>query len=405
MVPLWELFSDQFYKSPTMKIVLFCHPDFLNSTSMPLFANMIREGMLARGISVECWAPKPFFHRIPASYLQKWMGYIDQFIVFPIQARTRLKKLPKSTLFVFSDQALGPWVPLVKNRPHVVHCHDFLALRSSLGEFPQNPTSWSGKIYQKWIRHGFNQASNFICVSHRSAKDLNLFLDNPQSASIEVVHNPLDSFFRPMLAEEANNLLTSQNISGLERGFILHVGGNQWYKNREGVVAVYAAYVRQNTSPLPLVMIGAPPSKQLQDAANSIGNKGNVKFLIRPESKVVKAAYSTASAMLFPSFAEGFGWPIIEAMACGCPVLTTNDAPMTEAGGSAANYIPKFDAENVDVWAKTCADILGSVLRRSPSERLAFREAGLAHAGRFDNNSVIDRYLSIYENVMSQRNT
>lgn len=148
-----------------------------------------------------------------------------------------------------------------------------------------------------------------------------------------------------------------------------------------------------------------PPSKQLQDAANSIGNKGNVKFLIRPESKVVKAAYSTASAMLFPSFAEGFGWPIIEAMACGCPVLTTNDAPMTEAGGSAANYIPKFDAENVDVWAKTCADILGSVLRRSPSERLAFREAGLAHAGRFDNNSVIDRYLSIYENVMSQRNT
>ena len=361
---------------------------------------MIREGMLARGISVECWTPKPFFYRISVPFLQKWLGYLDQFVVFPLQVRIRLLNQPEDTLFVFSDQALGPWVPLVKHRPHVVHCHDFLALRSSLDEFPQNPTSWTGKIYQKWIKRGFNQAINFICVSHRSAKDLTQFLDNPGAASIKVVHNPLDPFFSTMPAGDAKNLLALQDLAEIKHGFILHVGGNQWYKNREGVLAIYAAYARQNPAPLPLLMIGAPPSKQLQATANSIGRPGEVKFLIRPETKVVKAAYSTASAMLFPSIAEGFGWPIIEAMACGCPVLTTNDAPMTEAGGNVANYIPKFDTERTDTWARACADILESVLRRSPSEKLASREAGLAHARCFDSNSVIDRYFSIYEDVM-----
>jgi len=118
-----------------MHIVQFVHPNFLNSESMPRFARMISQGMHARDHLAEEWTAKPFFYKLPfPAKLKKWLGYIDQFIVFPMQVRWRLRQLPPDTLFVFSDQALGPWVPLVANRPHVIHVHDFMALPADCGE-------------------------------------------------------------------------------------------------------------------------------------------------------------------------------------------------------------------------------------------------------------------------------
>src|SRR5215208_2592457 len=98
----------------------------MNTQSMPRFAKMLVDGMTERGHSVQQWKPRPFFYRIPAnSLLKKWLGYIDQFLVFPFMVRFRLKKKPSNTLFVFTDHALGPWVPLIAHYPHVIHCHDF----------------------------------------------------------------------------------------------------------------------------------------------------------------------------------------------------------------------------------------------------------------------------------------
>jgi hypothetical protein len=118
-----------------MKIVILTHPQFLSSESMPRFARMISQGMQARGHSTDEWTAKPFFYKLPfPAKFKKWLGYIDQFIVFPLQVRRRLHQLAPDTLFVFSDQALGPWVPLVANRPHVIHVHDFMALPADCGE-------------------------------------------------------------------------------------------------------------------------------------------------------------------------------------------------------------------------------------------------------------------------------
>ena len=146
-----------------MHIILLIHPNFLNSKSMPLFANMIEQGMKARGHTVEVWSPSPLFYHLPApKSMKKWLGYVDQYVLFPLRIRMRLRQLPDDTLFVFADQALGPWVPLLKDRPHVIHCHDFLALRSALGHYSQNPTSFTGRLYQAFIRRGFSQGKNFI---------------------------------------------------------------------------------------------------------------------------------------------------------------------------------------------------------------------------------------------------
>src|SRR6188508_949356 len=112
---------------------------------MPRYATMLAKGMNDRGHEVEIWAPKRFFHKLSVhNKLKKWLGYLDQYVLFPFNIRSKIYSAPQSTLFVFTDQALGPWVPLVSNRHHVIHCHDFLAQRSAFGEIPENKVGWTG---------------------------------------------------------------------------------------------------------------------------------------------------------------------------------------------------------------------------------------------------------------------
>jgi glycosyltransferase involved in cell wall biosynthesis len=385
-----------------MKIILFTHPSFLNSTSMPLFAQFLQDGLKEHGHDVDVWSPAPFFHRLPfPRSTKKWLGYLDQYFVFPFQVRRRIQGVPQSTLFVFADQALGPWVPLVANRPHVVHCHDFLALRSALGEISRNRVLWTGRIYQKWIKSGFRKGRNFISISERTRAELHRFLNDKTPAFSAVVYNGLNHPYRPLASHVSHARLLPVG-SFLSDGFILHVGGNQWYKNRAGVLAIYDAYVKRCPEPLPLLMIGAEPTAELRTAALRIFAPGRVEFVVRPSTETLEAAYSAAAVLLFPSHAEGFGWPILEAMASGCPVLTTNDTPMIEVGGDVASYLPLAPEGEIARWADECASRLGEVLSRSAEDRVRLSQAGIARAQDFTASATVQRYLDVYKQVLDR---
>ncbi len=91
-----------------MNLVFLTHPPFVNSLSMPRFATMLTNGMTTRGHTIEVWTAQPKFFNIPApGSLKKWLGYIDQFVVFPKEVKRKLKSCPKDTLFIFTDHALG----------------------------------------------------------------------------------------------------------------------------------------------------------------------------------------------------------------------------------------------------------------------------------------------------------
>src|SRR5262249_16921629 len=135
-----------------MNLVLFAHPSFMPSESMPRFLRMLQEAYIERGCNVEVWSPRSVVHGwLRGTRLAKWGGYVDQYLLFPRFVRRALRRTPRNSLFVFCDQALGPWVPLVQDRPHVVHAHDLLALGSALGEWPEHRTSVTGRIYQRYI--------------------------------------------------------------------------------------------------------------------------------------------------------------------------------------------------------------------------------------------------------------
>ena len=122
---------------------------------------------------------------------------------------------------------------------------------------------------------------------------------------------------------------------------------------------------------MPLLLIGDQPSEELLLAQSKSSFKSDIHFISGVEDEYVRLAYAAASVFLFPSFAEGFGWPIAEAMASGCPVITTNEAPMTEVAGNAGfqiNRCPQNANAALD-WAVESAMVVDHVLTLSPGER------------------------------------
>jgi glycosyltransferase involved in cell wall biosynthesis len=384
-----------------MNIVFFTHPSFQSHQSMPRFAKMLCDGMSKRGHQVSTWSPKARFYSLPVPHsLKKWMGYIDQYVLFPIETHMRMQKCAKDTLFVFTDHALGPWIPLAANRPHAIHCHDFLAQRSALGEIEQNRTGWSGRKYQSFIFKGYSKGKHFISVSEKTRQDLKHFLPVNPITSV-MVYNGLNQSFVSIEKEEALRMLSNTTGMDLSNGFLLHVGGNQWYKNRIGVIEIYNAWrASSGLNTIPLLLIGYKPDDSLQEVYECSNFKQDIKFLTGLEDEMVRMAYAGASVFLFPSLAEGFGWPIAEAMASGCRVVTTNAAPMTEVAGNAAELISVRTQENSTAWAKEGADAIERILKESEEQCQMHIQKGIENARRFDAEDALNKIEAVYKKII-----
>ena len=403
-----------------VNLVLYTHPDWLGSQSQMRLVRMMSDAFEARGHRVLVRKPTPRVHRWATnsafsarwpglSRFAKWAGYIDQFVLFPRAQRRAITADPPETLYVFCDQALGPWVPLVRARPHVVHCLDLLALRSALGLIPENPTSWTGRLYQRFIRAGFRHGRHFIAISEKSREDLHRF-GGLQPQTSEVVYLGQNYPYSALPRDVALQRLAIAGLHVPQCGLVLHVGGGQWYKNSTGVVALYAHYVRgcqaDGRVVLPLWMVSPPPGPDLQSQVAAVPAPGIVRFVQGIDNAALEAMYSVAGALIFPSLAEGFGWPIAEGMACGCPVITTGEAPMNEVGGPHAFYLPRLASRaGLQDWAERGAALLCDVLDRPEDERERTRAASMAWTRRFDTGQAIERYLEIYTAVLFAEQT
>lgn len=385
-----------------MKIVLFTHPLFLDHQSMPRYANMLKQGMEARGHEVVIWTPQAQFYKFPfTTTFKKWLGYIDQYIIFPLVVRLKLYKCSKDTLFVFSDQALGPWVPLVKNRKHVIHCHDFLALKSALGIIPENPTSFTGRIYQKYIRNGFSQGRNYISISKKTENDLQE-LHQGRIINSVVCYNGLNRSFIPLSPISSRNILGAKLNIPLTNGYIIHIGGNQYYKNRKGVLGIYENWRAISNQEIPLLLIGEAPSQELLLLYANSKYKEDIHFITDLSDEYINHAYSGAICLLFPSLDEGFGWPIIEAMASGCPVITTNEAPMNEVGGTASLYIDKKPNEGLFLkkWQVESATVLQKLYSLDELQRADLVENSLQQSQKFTAAYSLNAIESYYKKLV-----
>ena len=353
-----------------MKVLLVANYLHDRQESMLRFAAALAEGLRAAGVAVQLVRPEPFFGRLKprGTGLGKWLGYLDKFLLFP----PRLRRLASAVDLVhICDHSNSMYVQHVAARPHLVTCNDMLAIRSAQGEFPQNPTGWSGKILQRWILAGLRRARRLTCISQATRRDvLRLTGHRPEVVSVTYMGQnfPYAPAARPSAPAEP---------------YILHVGGGQWYKNRPGVLAIHAALRARLGSRTPRLLLVGPPC-----AAPGVETHSDV------DNATLATLYSGAELLLFPSLEEGFGWPIIEAQACGCRVVTTAKDPMTEVGGHAAYYL----ADPHD--AEAGAALVEKVLAQDEAARAEVVRAGIENAARFSTERMVREYLAIYREVL-----
>lgn len=369
--------------------------------SMQRYAHLLKTTLEKEEHVVELLGPTLFLSKqYKTTGVQKWLRYLDIYVIFSIYLWCKTKFTKEPTVYVVLDQALGLYVPMLKKKPHVIHCHDFIALKSTLGAFPENQVGKTGQVYQKLIRKGFSQGKNFISISKHTQKELHQFLPKAPQHS-EQIYNAVDAQFSPGNPATALKTLEQEVQTSLVDGFVLHVGGNTFYKNRVGVIQAFTAYKERYGTTIKLLMIGSAPTAAMENSKAASPFAKDIFFLTKVTDAVLVKAYQAAAVFLFPSLAEGFGYPIIEALACGCPVITTNKAPMTEVGGQVSWYVPTIDEFSSEKeWAQQVAEKIKEVLDLTPKELAVFKQQAALHVEKFRSDAVGAQLLTVYKKIL-----
>jgi glycosyltransferase involved in cell wall biosynthesis len=353
---------------------------------MDRFAGVLYDGLRATGHLVRLLKPQPFLGRMfpSATGLGKWLGYLDRFLVFSLILK---QAADWADVVHICDHANAVYIPWLNRKPHVVTCHDMLAIRSAFNEITEHKTGPTGKVYQRWILAGLKQTRHVACVSRTTYDDV-LRLTGLEPDRVSVLRNGLNYKYHHM--SENLSLYHLEQIGIADAvPFLLHVGSNDWYKNKEGLLRIFCKFIRLAAGKKwHLVLAGQGLTDGLLFLAQEIGISDRIRETPNVTNQQLCALYSRAEGLIFPSLAEGFGWPIIEAQACGCPVFSSNRRPMTELGGDGAVY---FDPLGVSEAA--------GIILQAIQNKDHLRERGYRNAAKFSTWDMIDAYIQLYRHV------
>lgn len=254
------------------------------------------------------------------------------FIHFSIAAKAAIY-LPrcKAPVFHITDGSYAYLSHFLKSGMTVVTSHDVIPLLQSQNKFSVGSPGRMAKWIIKQSLQGIKRADAVISVSHHTKGDL-IREGKVNPEKIQVIHLPVSPFL----------LLQSQKMPRKEwikrrkaaDAYILHVGNNGFYKNREGVIRIFSKLLARTN--IRLKMAGPDPGNRLKSLARNLGMSDFMDFVIDPDDRQLAELYNNASLLLFPSHYEGFGWPLLEAMVFGCPVVCSNAGSIPEVVGRAA---------------------------------------------------------------------
>lgn len=356
--------------------------------SIPAFVTTLKDGLRRQNVEADVCAPmETKTGRAMRPLLGRRTAFLDKFLLFPRELRTKSRAYD---CIHIAEHGYALYAKHLRNKPHVVTCHDLIVAKAARGEIENWPLSGMAIKYQKAILEGLREAQHVVAVSELTQRDLFRLTSRPPETT-SLIYN---GFYRQLSAMDTSTAQAIASKLGVPIGqpWILHVGGNQPNKNKPGVVIIFAELIKMHRfNNLHLVLAGSPPTEELQSIISSHLPKDRVHSVERPSDHDLIALYTLASALLFPSLYEGFGLPIIEAQACGTPVITSNRQPMTEAGGEAAIYVnpedPASAAKKIDEQWTHLND---------------YANKGLVNIERFDSAIMCRRYLEVYQKVIGQ---
>lgn len=380
-----------------MKIALLTNyvPDA--QQSMLRFGELLQRELATRGHEVVSLAPRPLSgHRWLARVAgDKWAGYASKYLSFPSELRDALDTGPAAAAEVVHvmDHSNAIYIPTRRDRPWIATCHDLLAVRGARGEDTDCPASWLGRRLQRAIVRGLARADAIACDSTSTLEDAARLVPRAAIQQRRTILLGLNQPLQPVAISDARACLAQLDARLASNDYLLHVGSNLARKNKTGVLRVFARLRAEGWRGL-LVFCGAPLTPELQANVASVGVTDAVLAIPRASEAELAALYSAAHALVFPSKCEGFGWPVLEAQACGCPVICSDRTSLPEVGGDAALVFALDDEAGMAAAAQRLAQ---------PTVRAAVVARGLANAAQFSVARMIDAYVQLYEEVISLR--
>ena len=225
-------------------------------------------------------------------------------------------------------------------------------------------------------------ASAYIAVSHNTAQDLRHHLHRPD-LPVTVAPNGCD--LHPATPEA---VLAFRQRLGLTRPYFMLSGSRHDYKNAklffEGLASL--GELRHNVTVL------CTGGGELEPELRALAGPTEVKVCILSDADMV-CAYSGAMALVYPSLYEGFGLPVLEAMACACPVICSDAASLPEVGGDAPWYIPLRTPQDQDLAATRMAEALTGILQEPRRSEMMSR--GLRQARAFSWTHMADQVAAV----------
>lgn len=320
------------------KILLIGNYKNDNQHSMLLYSAWLMKSLRDNGFDVTVIEPEVRLGKYLRQYkfVNKWLGYFDKFILFPFEL---LFIKQQYDLIHICDHSNAPYESWLHGRKISITCHDMLAVRKARGEFCGQKTKTMGRLLQRWVLVSLRRVDNICCVSEATHSDLVRLLKK-EIKNLVTIPNVLNYCYSPIGAEEAQDRLLKEKLR-IERPFFMHLGGDQWYKNKIGVLRLFFQLQRRaRFEKYSLILAGRTNSEEIRSYIQKRGLAERVILLNEPSQKVIEALYCLADALLFISLFEGFGWPIIEAQACGCPVVTSNREPMKSLASNIGLQVP-----------------------------------------------------------------
>ena len=246
-----------------------------------------------------------------------------------------------------------PEAPLYSKSRYIVMCHDLIPLR-----FPRR-TSPLTNYFRYVVPLVLQQAEHIICNSQATAKDLIDYYGIAASKITPILLGYDAAHFYPREADD-------------RQPYFLYLGRQDPYKNLKGLLNAFAAFPDRNYH---LAIAGSTDPRftpQLQQQARELGIADRLKWLDYLSYQELPLVISKAIALVFPTFWEGFGLPVLEAMACGTPVITSNLASLPEITEDAAVLV---DPYNTQAIASAMSDLATDLQMRSQLSKLGIQQA------------------------------
>lgn len=303
-------------------------------------------------------------------------------ISLPIAAKTQKLDLLHCT---------GNTAPYFSSVPVVQTLHDIIFM----DPIPRNDNWYQrfGNHYRRKLVPIVTPKSAAVITVSQYEKERIISRMPVDEKKIEVIYNGINENHFRINTDQAERMKVRLTY-GLPDKFILFLGNPSFRKNPTGVIEAYAMYSSKVSNPLPLVTPGLT-QKYVMHALRQLNANYDPTLYLTPgyiKEEDLPMVYGLSEVFLFPSLSEGFGMPVVEAMACGTPVVTSKISSMPEIAGDAASLIDPFSPPTI---AEALIEILSN-----EEKRLNMIEDGILNSKRFNWKNSAEKVLSIYERIL-----